>query len=201
MEVILERAMTSDENASQRLLTAEEFYAAHHNRSAELVRGEVKLMRGEVQEMSPAGGNHGLIAGEIFGQLYAHVTAHNLGRVFAAETGFILQREPTTVRAPDAAFIARERIGDSRPERGFWPVAPDLAVEVMSPNDTAEDIESKIREYFAAGTRLIWVIYPQSRTIHVYPSPQRARILSAHDTLDGGELLPSFSCAVETIFR
>ena len=151
--------------------------------------------------MSPASGHHGLIAGEIFGQLYAHVTAHNLGRVFAAETGFILNRNPLTVRAPDAAFIARERIGDSRPERGFWPVAPDLAVEVMSPNDSAEEIDLKIREYFDAVTRLIWVIYPSSRTIHVYTSPRNVQVLAANDTLGGGELLPGFACEIAQIFR
>lgn len=179
---------------SQGLMTADEFYAAYGDRCAELVRGKV-------QEMSPASGHHGLIAGENFGQLYAFVTAHDLGRVFAAETGFILSRNPNTVRAPDAAFITRERIGENRPERGFWPVAPDLAVEVMSPNDTAEEIESKIREYFAAGTRLIWVIYPSSRTVHVYASAQQSRILSTHETLDGGELLPGFACEIAQIFR
>ncbi len=182
----------------EKLLTADEFYAAYGDRSVELVRGKVRAKR---SEMSPASGNHGLIAGEIFGRLYTFVTAHDLGRVFAAETGFILSRNPNSVRAPDAAFITRERIGETRPERGFWPVAPDLAVEVMSPNDTSAEIENKIREYFAAGTRLIWVIYPQSRTVHVYDSAQRAQILSANETLGGGELLPGFACEIAMLFR
>ena len=183
---------------AEELMTLDEFYDAYGDHSVELVRGKVCAKR---SEMSPASGNHGLIAGEIFGQLYAFVTAHNLGRVFAAETGFILNRTPLTVRAPDAAFIARERIGDNRPERGYWPVAPDLAVEVMSPNDTATEISGKISEYFAAGTRLMWVIYPQSRTVHVYDSAQNVRILSANETLDGGELLPGFACEIAQIFR
>jgi Uma2 family endonuclease len=174
--------------------TPDEFLERYHNRRAELVRGEVI-------EMSPASANHGLIAGEIFGRLYAHVTAHNLGRVFAAETGFVLSRNPTTVRAPDAAFISHARMGDSVPRRGYWPFAPDLAVEVMSPGDSGEEIAAKIADWFEAGTRLVWVLYPFARTVHVFPTANQSQILSARDTLEGGELLPGFECAVEELFR
>ena len=162
--------------------------------------GRVDLVRGEVFYMSPTGGEHGLVAGEIHTALSIHVKAHNLGRVCAAETGFIIARNPDTVRGPDVAFISHERMGEIKRPKKYWPFAPDLAVEVMSPGDTAEEIEQKVREWFDGGARQVWVAYPTPRTIHVYHSPSAARILREGDTLSGNDVVPGFSCPVTDIF-
>ena len=174
-------------------LSAEEFYEEYHDRRAELIEGEVI-------ELSPAGGDHGLIAGELHTILGHYVRQNKLGRVCSAETGFVIKREPTTVRAPDIAFLSHERIGSERPKRGYWPFAPDLAVEVVSPGDTAEEVEAKIKDWFDGGTRQVWIVYPSVQTVHVYDSAERALILNAQSTLSGGEVVPGFKCLVAEIF-
>lgn len=177
-------------------LSAEEFYERYHDRRAELVKGEVT-------EMTPAGADHGVVAMNSGTDLNVHVRRNKLGIVCAAETGFIVARDPTTVRAPDAAFISNERLAqleDGRPTRGFWPFAPDLAVEVMSPGDSAEEIEIKVREWFDGGALLVWVLYPSSRTVHVHWTRERVQILEGDAVLDGGEVVPGFSCSIKEFF-
>lgn len=175
-------------------LTADEFFEmSFENGKAELVRGEIIRMR-------PTGGEHGIIAMRIGEWLSAHVRVNNLGVVCAAETGFIVARDPDTVCAPDAAFVSKERMGDVKRPKKFWPFAPDLAVEVVSPSDTAEDVEKKVREWCAGGTRMVWVLYPTLGTVHVYRSPTDVRILQPGDTLSGEDVVPDFSCTVTDIF-
>lgn len=175
-------------------VTADEFFQMSFN------DGKAELVRGEVIRMSPTGGEHGVVAMRIGARLWAHVEARKLGEVCAAETGFIVARDPDTVRAPDAAFISKERIGDIPRPKKFWPFAPDLAVEVISPSDTAEEVEAKVREWFAGGTRMVWVLYPTPGTIHVYHSPTSARVLEQTDTLTGNDVVPGFSCLVADMF-
>ncbi|WP_420627210.1 Uma2 family endonuclease [Candidatus Leptofilum sp.] len=161
-------------------------------------RGE--LIQGEFFSMSPAGHSHGIIALNISSQLWLFVKQNKLGNVYAAETGFILARNPDTVRAPDAAFVQQERLSH-QPETGFFEGAPDLAVEVISPSETVDDVESKVIDYLNAGTQLVWLIYPRTRTVTVYRSLTDIHILTTDDVLEGGTLLPGFSVLVKEIFE
>jgi Uma2 family endonuclease len=160
----------------------------------------VELVRGEAITMAPAGAEHGEIAGFTFGVLFNFVRTRGLGSLYAAETGFILARNPDTVRAPDVAFVAAERAAQQRNRTGFFEGPPDLAVEVVSPNDTAEDVEAKVLDYLEAGVRMVWIVRPRTRTVTVYRSLREVQVLRPGDTFDGGDVLPGFTAPVETLF-
>jgi Uma2 family endonuclease len=163
---------------------------------------KTELVDGELLRMSPAGGEHGVVALRIGARLLTFVEERDLGVVCAAETGFLVRRDPDTVRAPDAAFVSRERMGKDRPPKKFWPLAPDLAVEVVSPSETAELVQERLRDWFAAGTRAVWMLYPGTASVHAYRSPSEVRILQRDDVLTGDDdLLPGFSCPVAGLFR
>jgi Uma2 family endonuclease len=183
--------------ASTSRLTAEEFSALDFpDASAELVRGEAVCV-------SLPGGEHGVVAMRIGARLFSFVEANALGFVCGAETGFLLARDPDTVRGPDAAFVSRQRLGrlsGPAPPRGYWPFAPDLAVEVISPHDRPRGIQEKVRDWFAGGALRIWLLYPDTRTVHVLRSPTEVEILGPADTLSGEDLLPGFSCPVASLF-
>ena len=118
----------------------------------------------------------------------------------AAETGFIIERDPDTVRAPDAAFVSKERLPPGEAQAGFLEMAPDLAVEVISPSDTASYVQAKVEQWLAAGTRLVWVIYPDSRSVTVYHSTGEGEVLSTDDTLDGAPVFEDLSVPVQDLF-
>jgi Uma2 family endonuclease len=127
------------------------------------------------------------------------VLENNLGELFGAETGFLMQTEPLEIRAADAAFVTRERM--QRVDLGDWlPFPPDLAVEVISEYDRAAEIHLKVRSYMAHGTRLLWVLYPEAREIVVYSPGRPPRTLGVRDTLDGGDVLPGFAVPVSELF-
>jgi Uma2 family endonuclease len=157
------------------------------------------LIRGELIEMAPAGGAHGEIAAGIIGRLWAHVTENKLGRVYTSETGFVLAREPDVVHGPDAAVVRSERVPAR--QRGFYEVAPDLTVEVMSPDDSYHYVHGKVMEYLEAGVRLVWVVDPERQTITVYQADRSGQILTIDDALDGGDVLPGFTVPVARIFE
>jgi Uma2 family endonuclease len=161
--------------------------------------GRAELVRGEVVPMSFPGGEHGVIAVRVAARLLSFVEANALGFV-TAETGFILERDPDTVRGPDVAFVSYERLGGQAPPKKFWPFAPDLAVEVISPSQRPKGVREKVRSWFAAGTRQVWLLYPATRTIYVLSSPTDVQILGPDATLLGGDLLPGFSCPVAAFF-
>ena len=129
-----------------------------------------ELVEGVLSMMSPAGGRHGRIAGRAFKLLAIHVDDQNLGVVFAAETGFRISSNPDTVRAPDAAFVCREKMDQLDDDSGFLPFAPELAIEVVSPNDTFAAVEKKAFSWVDAGTQLVLIIEPESETVHAYRS-------------------------------
>jgi Uma2 family endonuclease len=160
-----------------------------------------ELVRGELNRMPPAGIQHGYIASRLNQRLLAYVEAHNLGLVCTAEAGFRLARNPDTVRAPDVAFIARERIPAEGVPTGYWPGAPDLAVEIVSPSDRFDDVVEKVVEYLAAGTRLVWVIPPRTHTVMVYRATGEVQLLRGHEELQGEEVLPGFTCPVSALFE
>ena len=124
----------------------------------------LELVKGKIYEMAPAGGRHGGVANTIGTLLGTHVRNHKLGVVFAAETGFILSRAPDTVRAPDAAFVSADRLPSDGLPDGFLELAPDLVVEVVSPNDRPSEVREKVAEWLEAGTRMVIVLYPSTQT-------------------------------------
>ncbi|MBM3942669.1 MAG: Uma2 family endonuclease [SAR202 cluster bacterium] len=161
----------------------------------------LELVKGEIFEMAPAGGRHGSVAMTVEILLGTHVRAYSLGRVFAAETGFILRRSPDTVRAPDAAFVAAGRLPDGELPTGFLELSPDLVVDVVSPNDRPKDVEEKVEDWLRAGTRLVWVIDPETRSATVYRSLDEVEQISEQEQLDGGEVAPGFSCTLAELFK
>lgn len=136
--------------ASQTLVTADQLLRL----SAQGKRYE--LVKGELREMAPTGGRHGRVAIRLGGRLNSYVDEHNLGEVFAAETGFRLSKDPDTVRAPDVAFVARGRLPEEGLPAGYPEIAPDLVVEVLSPSDAA------VEDWLEAGVKLVWVVYPDT---------------------------------------
>jgi Uma2 family endonuclease len=174
------------------LLTAEQLLGMSiPNKHAELVRG-VLVVR------EPPGGRHGRIAANVAFELLKHVRASELGVVYAAETGFTLSRHPDTVRAPDVAFIGRDRLPSPEPT-GYPELGPDLVVEVLSPGDRAGETLTKVGEWLSAGTQLVWVIDPERRTARVYRVDGSEAIVMADQALDGEDLVPGFSCRLDAI--
>ncbi len=183
------------EIAEQKTITADALY----QKPPEERRGE--LVKGVFVKMSPAGHTHGRIAATILiliGQFVRQT--REMGQLYTAETGFLLSREPDTVRAPDAAFVTAERAAQQASELGFFDGAPDLAVEVISPSETVESVEAKLIDYLEAGTQIVWLVYPRTQTIMVYRSLTDAEVLTIIDDLKGGDLLPGFSAPVKEIF-
>jgi Uma2 family endonuclease len=159
-----------------------------------------ELIKGELSVMTPAGARHGRIVNTITFLLTRHVRQHQLGAVYAAETGFKLEENPDTVRAADAAFVDRQRIPPEGEPEGYWALVPDLVVEVVSPSDPAPAVQSKVIDWLSAGCRLVWIIYPDDRTVSEYRSLRDVRILTSGGTLEGGDVLPGFSCPVSEVF-
>jgi Uma2 family endonuclease len=159
-----------------------------------------ELVKGELRRMPPAGSEHGAVIMNIGTPLDQFVKAQGLGIVFGAETGFKIASDPDTVRAPDLAFIRHERIPAGGLPRGFWPGAPDLAVEVISPGDTYTAVEEKVSDWLKAGTHMVLVLNPRTRTVTVYTLPTGVVRLTESDTLSGGELLLGFTCQVAELF-
>jgi Uma2 family endonuclease len=159
-----------------------------------------ELVKGELRRMPPAGSEHGAVIMNIGTPIDQFVKAHGLGVVFGAETGFKITSDPDTVRAPDLAFVRRERIQPAGIPREYWPGAPDLAVEVVSPGDTYTEVEEKVHDWLNAGTRMVLVLNPRTRTVAIYTSHPNVVRLTESDVLDGGELLPGFTCRVAELF-
>lgn len=179
-------------HAPEQLITADEL----------LSRGDIgrcELIDGELVCMSPAGFEHGWIAMRVARLLANHVEQHNLGIALAAETGFLIRRNPDTVRAPDAAFIATKRLPDPLPGRGFFPGAPDFAVEVVSPDDVPVDVTNKAREWLAAGARLAWIVDPTTRSITAHSASGVIQI-SQKEVISADPVVAGFSIRVADVF-
>lgn len=159
----------------------------------------LELVRGRVVREPPAGFRHGSLAGRLTGLLGRFVDDHDLGVVLTADTGFVLLDEPPTIRAPDVAFVSKANL-PPEPPVGYARFAPDLAVEIVSPSNTWSEIQSKVRDYLNAGSSIVWVVDPESRTVTVYRSPDEIRLLRAGDRIEGGELLAGLSLEVARLF-
>ncbi len=158
-----------------------------------------ELIDGDLVEMTPGAPGQGRITSRLDRRLGMHVEDHGLGEVITNEPGFILHRNPDTVRAPDVAFVARERVPASGVPDTYWELAPDLVVEVVSPSDRAGELQAKAHMWLQAGVKMVWVVYPATRTIMVYEGGV-VRVLRAGDRLEGGSVVPGFSCPVRDIF-
>ncbi len=160
-----------------------------------------EVVNGERVEFPPMGAFENWVASVLWGFLKDYTKAHRLGRV-NAEMLFLLDAASDLQRRPDLAFVSYERWPRNRPvaRTSAWEVVPDLAVEVVSPTNGANEILDKILDYFRTGVRLVWVVYPVPELIHVYESPTSVRILQRGDTLDGGAVVPGFQLPLATWF-
>jgi Uma2 family endonuclease len=143
---------------------------------------------------------HGWVASRVTSLLDAHVRKHRLGVVVANDAGFILARSPDTVRGPDVAFISRDRFEAQGEIRGYFPGAPDLAVEVTSAGSRPGEMHAKVADYLAAGSRLVWVVDPERRRVTVYRTLLAPRTLAEDGQLDGEDVVPGFSVPVAELF-
>ncbi len=182
--------MTAASHPLSHLVTAEELLAMPHDEPCELIAGEIVMM-------TPTGGEHGEFSGNISVLVGSYAIKNGLGRVFTSEAGFLIARDPDTVRVPDVAFIRSERYQRTR---RFIPGAPDLAVEVVSPSDPSEEVEAKAQAWLDAGSLLVWVVWPETRSVTVHRPGQPVRILHEKDTITGENVLPGFECRVGEFF-
>ena len=158
-----------------------------------------ELVEGRLITMTPAGSLHGRLVVRLTTALDNFVEEHDLGAVFAADTGFHIAHAPDTVRAPDISFVVKARLDEGIPA-GYWPGPPDLAVEVVSPSDSMAEVQSKAQEYLRKGVRLVWVVLPKKRAVAVYRPDTPSETLSERDVLDGGEVVPGFRYSLARLF-
>ena len=159
-----------------------------------------ELVEGVLSMMSPAGSEHGWIAGRIFVRLATHVENHDLGRAYAAETGFKISESPDTVRAPDACFVSHERLATVEKRHAYLPLAPDLVVEVVSPNDSSSDVEAKTEQWLEAGSQVVLVADPKNETLRVYRTKAEIQVLRSGDTFSAGDICGDWQVSVDEIF-
>jgi Uma2 family endonuclease len=148
-----------------------------------------ELIDGELRTMPPAGSAHGDTAGSIHGHLSRFVSDHPMARVLAAETGFLLRRDPDRVRAPDVAFLSTQRIPREGLPAGYIPGAPDLAMEVVSPSDTGAEVLEMVDDWLRTGARMVWVVYPSPARLFVYWADGSVEQLGPDDEVQGGNML------------
>ena len=176
-----------------KLMTAEELLAMPDDGY------RYELMRGELIRMASAGHSHGRESNRVNRTLSNHVFDNGLGETYAAETGFVLARSPDTVLAPDASFVRKEREEAARDVPGYFPGAPDLAVEVISPNDRLMEVAAKVADWLEHGTRMVIVVNPRNKTVQVHTSDGVIELTEA-DALDGGDVVPGWRMPVADIF-
>ena len=176
-----------------KLMTAEELLAMPDDGY------RYELIRGVLIRMAPAGHSHGRESNRVNRTLSNHVFDNGLGETYAAETGFVLARSPDTVLAPDVAFVRKEREEAARDVSGYFPGPPDLAVEVISPNDRLTEVADKVSEWLEHGTRMVIVVNPRNRTVRIHTA-DGVEELAETDTLAGGDVLPGWSMPVTDIF-
>lgn len=188
------------DSTTTQVMTADELFRMPNDGAGyELVRGELRR-KGDPHKMSPTGFRHGTIVARLTVALGKYAEANQLGEVTGAESGFKLTSDPDTVRAPDIGFVRRERIPVGNLTEKFWPGAPDLAVEVISPNDRQSEVDENVADYLAAGVRLIWIVNPKTRTVTVHRPDFESQTLNENDVLGGMDVLPDFQYNITGLF-
>jgi Uma2 family endonuclease len=173
-------------------VTAEELLVHPAGRYADLVAGALRVSE-------PPGWAHGHIAVQLAALLHRHVEQHGLGRV-SVESGYLLARNPDTVRGPDVSFVSAGRLGPEPLPRGYFAGAPDLAVEILSPTETASALLEKVEDYLAAGSALVWVVDPFVQSVTVFEAGRSPRRLDRTAVLEGGEVVRGFTCRLSELF-
>jgi Uma2 family endonuclease len=158
---------------------------------------EYEIVDGQPEEKQMGGAKHGGVGMRLGAELWMHAKAHKLGGVYGPDTSFMIGHNE---RLPDVAFVSAERIPPDGEPDGTWPIAPDLAVEILSPNDLYEKVISKIQDYFAAGVREVWLISPAHKTVAVYLSPTDVKILTEDDDLTSN-VVQGFRCKIRDLFQ
>jgi Uma2 family endonuclease len=181
--------------ATGQLLTADEFFALPDPPDG----SKQELVRGRVVTMPNPGWEHGEVQGNVFFCIKSFLKQNPIGRV-ATESGTVTGRKPDTVRGPDVSYYSKERLPLDQRVVGYHTEVPDLCVEVISPSNTKKAMRAKIKEYFFAGVRMVWVVDPEDRSVTILRAPDEGRTLYDDATLDGGEVLPGFSCKVSDLF-
>ena len=176
------------------LITADELFAMPGTDK------HCELVKGELRRMSPTGGEHGILTIRFSSALNNYVEENDLGIVFSAETGFKLASNPDTVRAPDVAFTRAARIPPGAFSQKFWTVAPDLAVEVLSPGNTRDEMTEEIADYLSAGVAMVVVVSPRNKTVEVHRAGKEIVTLRDADTLDGADVIPGFKLNLTRLF-
>jgi Uma2 family endonuclease len=161
-----------------------------------------EIVNGQRVDLPPMSAYATWIASRLHGRLWPYAEDKGLG-TSVTEMLFVLDAEPNLRRRPDVAFVSTARwpLDRALPETGDWDVVPDLAVEVISPNDVFKDVLAKVREYFHYGVQVIWVFAPEERQVYVYDSPTHVRILTGQDELMGGEVVPGFRLPLGQLFQ
>jgi Uma2 family endonuclease len=162
---------------------------------------QYELVRGVLRRMSPASFRPSNITARLTVRIGSYVEEHGLGEVTGADGGYVLERGPDTVRAPDVAFVRAARVPAPEEQDRFAELAPDLVVEVVSPSDRMKDVEEKVEQYLALGVPLVWVFHPRRRTVTVHRAGREPRVLHEGEELDGEEVLPGFRLAIGDVFR
>lgn len=184
----------SEPVTSERIITAEELA-----RTPAL--GRCELVEGRIVRMSPTGHRHGGVEARIGKILANFVDPRKIGRVLVGEVGVYTRRNPDTVRGADVLYISKERFQRASKDKAFLDAAPELVVEVLSPDDRPAELARKLSEYFAVGVLLVWVADPESRSVRAYRSPSDVRELGEEETLTGDEALPGFEAPVAQFFE
>jgi Uma2 family endonuclease len=182
------------ETTVEKPVTVEDFYEI----AFEGFRGE--LVGGELKETMPTSILHGIIAGRIAIILGFFVLQNKLGEVLTAETGFRLFVDKKTVRVPDVSFLSNEKLAEIKNVNKFYDGTPDLAIEVISPSETYNDVQGKLEDYLSAGVKMVWIIRPENKIVTTYRTLSDFKILRENEELNGEDLLPNFKCNLTDIF-
>ena len=179
-----------------KLMTAEEFFDLPDPPDG----SKLELIRGEVTTVAQPGLEHGEVQVNVAALIKWFLKQHPIGRVFV-ESGTITERNPDTSRGPDVSYYGKERLPLDQRVVKYHDQSPDLCVEVVSPSNTRRELNAKIKEYFFAEVRMVWVVDPEERSVTVYREPLEGRLLKEDRTLDGGDVLPGFACRVADLFE
>jgi Uma2 family endonuclease len=180
--------------AAPKLITGEEF-------SAMTELGRAELVEGKVIKMPPPKSKHGTVENNISFFITSFVRGHKLGKVVTGESGVYIRRNPDTVRGMDVAYISNERWTQQADPDGYLEIAPDLVVEVLSPDDRWTAVTQKLKEYFSIGVRLVWIADPEAKTVFSYRTLTDVREFTEQDTLSGDDVLPEFNVEVSHLFE